>query len=235
MSGPSGAAIASMGLLLATGVVLVSVALALEVLGFSLGPILVMILIAIVLLLLARPLLVNLSSGLLLQLRAALEAGDLVSTNGVLGVVREVNARSVVLETSDGRRVHVPNRIVAEHKITNYSTVGHRRSSFEFTVDHHADIGATLAAVSAEVAQATSVLDDPAPDVQLVGVLGRFAVMRVLIWHGATNHDKGRAVDDAIRATIAACLREGTELDGPYLIRPGDDPETSGERVADHA
>jgi small-conductance mechanosensitive channel len=233
LSGAASAAMASVGLLLATGVVLVSVALALEVLGFSLGPILVMIMIAVVLLLLARPLVTNLSSGLLLQLRAALEAGDLVATNGVRGVVQEVNARSVVIETSDGRRVHVPNHDVAAQKITNYTTVGRRRSNLDFTVDHQVDLGATLDLVTDAVAREASVLDEPAPHAQLAGILGRFVVVRVLIWHPSSNAAERHAVSDATRATVGACREAGIELDGPHLIWPGEHREAVDDE-ADH-
>jgi hypothetical protein len=64
----------------------------------------------------------NLSSALLPRVRGALAAGDLILTNGVLGTVHEINARTVVLDTSDGWRLHVPDSHVLGGTIENYSS-----------------------------------------------------------------------------------------------------------------
>lgn len=211
-------ALVTLGLIMATGVVLVSVALAMEVLGFSLGPILVMILIALVILLLTRPLLTNLSSGLLLHLRAALESGDLVLTNGVLGTVHEVNARSVVIDTADGRRVHVPNTDVAESRIANYTARGRRRSAVDLMVDHRVDLSALLPLIVTEVAGSGAVLDKPAPEVRIAELRGRFVVIRILVWHKPSNTERNDAVSATALSAIAVCRREGIALDGPDLV-----------------
>ena len=76
--GAARAAIATVGILVASFVVMFAVALALEVLGFGLGPILILFLLLVVAVLLVRPLITNLSSGVLLQVRGAIEAGNLV-------------------------------------------------------------------------------------------------------------------------------------------------------------
>ena len=64
MSGAALVATGTVGKLAGAFVHLLAAALALEILGFSLGPILILILIAIVVLLLLRPMITNLSSGL---------------------------------------------------------------------------------------------------------------------------------------------------------------------------
>jgi len=143
--GAARAAIATGGILLASFVMLFAVALALEVLGFGLGPILILFLLLVVAVLLLRPLITNLSSGVLLQVRGAIEAGNLIQANGVLGVVREINARSVVVDSSDGRRIHLPNTEVIVGKIENYSTLGRLRSSFELMVSSTVDLNAVTA------------------------------------------------------------------------------------------
>jgi small conductance mechanosensitive channel len=135
MSGAALSATGTIGQLVGGSVILLAAALALEILGFSLGPILILILIAVVALLLLRPMITNLSSGLLLQVRGALDVGDLVmTTGGVLGVVQEITTRTVSIDTSDGRRVHVPNSDVLNDVIVNYTVRGCRRSTFELMV-----------------------------------------------------------------------------------------------------
>lgn len=229
LNGATRAAVVSTGLVLATGLMLVAAAITLEVLGFSLGPILVLILIATVVLLLTQPLLTNLSSGLLLQLRGALADGDLVLTEGVFGTVYEVNARSVVIDTPNGHRVHVPNRDVAHSTIANYSELGRRRSSFELMVDHRADLDALRSTILAAVASEAEVLDEPSPETRLVGLRGRFVTVEVLVWHRPGPAEKWRAVTAAVRAAVAACGDGGIDLDGPDLVWPADGLGSAGE------
>ena len=225
--GPLRASIVSAGLVVATGLVLVAASLALEVLGFSLGPVLVLILLAAVVLLLVRPLLTNLSSGLLLQLRGALEAGDLVVTNGVLGTVHEVNARSVVLDTPDGRRVHVPNTDVAHQKIENYTTLEHRRSSVDVSVDHDADLEALSSTIVDRIGDEPSILDDPAPTVDLAGFRSRYVIVRTRFWHGPRTAEE-RAARSAATRVIASAFREtGIAPNGPDVVWASDDVGTS--------
>jgi small-conductance mechanosensitive channel len=216
--GAARAAIATVGLLVGSAIVLLASALALEVLGFSLGPILVIILITIVALLLLRPLVTNLSSGLLLQLRGALVAGDLICTNDVLGTVHEINARSVVLDTPDGRRVHVPNSDVLNGTIENYTSLGRRRSSLDVMIDGQADVDDAITVIAAAVREAEMILDDPPAEVELAGMRGQFADIRIHVWHGPTVAEQRAAVHSATRALVRVCAAEHIELGGPAVV-----------------
>lgn len=217
--GPARAAIATAGLLVASLLVLFAVALALEVLGFGLGPILILFLLLVVAALLLRPLITNLSSGVLLQVRGAIEAGNLVEADGILGVVREINARSVVIDTSDGRRVHLPNTKVLADKIENYSTLGRRRSSFELMVSSSVDLNAVTATIMSALGAVESILDEPPPEVQVVRLAGKFVVLRVYVWHEPSTAAARSAVDDAARSALIELNASGIQLDGPQWIQ----------------
>lgn len=213
------AAIATSGLLVASAVMLLSGSLALEVLGFSLGPMLVLVLVLVVGILLLRPILTNLSSGVLLQIRAALEAGDLIRTNGVLGVVHEINARSVVLDTSDGRRVHVPCNEVLGDTIENYTSLGRRRSSIDLLLATAEDLEQAIATVIAAIVEVEEVLDDPLPEVQLDHLVGECVVLRVYFWHQPATAAQRAAVDAVGAAAVASLAVAGVHLGSPQLIQ----------------
>ncbi len=217
--GAARAAIATGGILLASFVVLFAVALALEVLGFGLGPILILFLLLVVAVLLVRPLITNLSSGVLLQVRGAIEAGNLVQANGVLGVVREINARSVVVDSSDGRRIHLPNTQVLADKIENYSTLGRLRSSFELMVSSTADLDAVTATLISAFVDLESVLDEPRPEVQVVRLAGELVVLRAYVWHEPTTAAARTAVDQAARSALSELETAGLQLDGPEWMQ----------------
>ena len=231
--GAARTAFATGGILLASFVVLFAVALALEVLGFGLGPILILFLLLVVAVLLIRPLITNLSSGVLLQVRGAIEAGNLVQANGVLGVVREINARSVVVDSSDGRRIHLPNTGVIAGKIENYSTLGRLRSSFELMVSSTADLDAVTATLLSTFDDLESVFDEPRPEVQVVRLAGELVVLRAYIWHEPTPSAARTAVDEAARSALVELEAAGHQLDGPHWMQLDVGPTAHSTESAD--
>jgi len=219
LTGPALTAMGTLSQLAGGSIVLLATALALEMLGFSLSPILILILIVVVALLLLRPMITNLSSGLILQVRGALDVGDLVmTTGGVFGVVNEITTRTVTIDTSDGRRVHIPNSDVLNDAIVNYTARGNWRSSFELLVSCEADLDLVLATVRLALSQVAEIQNDPLPEVEIARVTGRLVTVRALIWHRPEPAARRAAIDVGIRAAIADLRLAGIELDGPTLL-----------------
>jgi small-conductance mechanosensitive channel len=144
---------------------------------------LVIVLVVAAVILLLRPLIQNLSSGLLLQLRGPFKPGDLVKTNEIIGVVEEVNTRTVVVATNDGTRVHIPSREVLESVLVNYSTVGRRRSAMTLRLPMGSDLTTTTARLEEAVAALDHVLDEPPPEVVVTDFEGNQLLVDVLFWH----------------------------------------------------
>lgn len=219
MTGAARTAIGTLGKLVGVSVHLLAAALALEILGFSLGPILILILIAILAILLLRPMITNLSSGLLLQLRGALDAGDLVlTTRDGLGVVQEITARTTVIDTSDGRRIHVPNSSVLNDVIVNYTSLGRRRSSFEVMVRYDENLDRVMSTMRLALARTDEVHTDPEPEVQVVRVVGKLVVIRALVWHPPSQEAQRAALDAGIRNVLTDLASSGIALEGPTLV-----------------
>ncbi len=219
LTGPALTAMGTLGQLAGGSIVLLATALALEMLGFSLSPILILILIVVVALLLLRPMITNLTSGLLLQVRGALDVGDLVmTTGGVFGVVNEITTRTVSIDTSDGRRVHVPNSDVLNDAIVNYSTRGCWRSSFELMVSCDTDIDLVVSTIKLALSHVAEIHDDPPSEVEIARVAGRLVIVRALIWHAPEPRARRVAIDVGLRMTLADLRVAGIELDGPTLL-----------------
>jgi small conductance mechanosensitive channel len=197
---------------------LMALTITLEILGFSIGPVMMLILIAVVALLIARPIITNLSTGLLLQLRGPFAQGDVIRSNNLVGVVEEVNARTVVLIAGDGRRLHIPNSDVLTHVIENYSAMGRRRSEFEVTVAWNSDITFVSGLLSEAVGGVTAVLDEPAHEVNVSRFEGRYVVLTVLFWHLPELEAQRRATDCVGRCVIESLEAAGVEIDGPDVL-----------------
>ena len=216
LTGAALTSVRTMAQLAGGSIVLFASAVALEILGFSLGPVLILILIAVVALLLLRPMITNLSSGLLLQVRAALDVGDLVSTTGdIVGVVHEITTRTVTIDTTDGRRVHVPNSDVLNGAIVNYTVRGHRRSSFDVMLRWDSDLDLAMSTMRLALSQVEEIESDPRPEVQVARAIGGLVVIRSLVWHAPEQSAERAAVDAGLRAVIGSLDSAGFALDGP--------------------
>ena len=223
LDGPAATAALVGGQLVSAALYLLGLSVALEIFGFTLGPIIVLILVAVVGLLLLQPLIRNLSAGLLLQFRSPFRPGDLVETSGFLGVVEEVNARTVILETGDGRTVHVPNRQVLDHALVNHSQIGRRRSELVFRLPAGIDVGAVIDEFRLAIEPIGHVLDRPSAEFVTNGFDGSSLCVRMLFWHAPELSAERLARDRVTRALAVALEGRGSILaDDAVIVRtPG--------------
>jgi small-conductance mechanosensitive channel len=171
--------------------------------GFTLGPVIIVALLAAAVLLVLRPIVQNISSGLILQLRGSCLPGDVVEIAGETGVVQEINARAVVVTTIDGRTVLFPNDEVIAGKLINHSTLGIRRAHIEVRIPGDADIAGIDARIIEALALLPAVLDEPEPSVQVTGFDGRHMWVAVQFWS-----DPDPVGQEAARDQVGRALRD---------------------------
>ena len=63
----------------------------------------------------------NFIAGVMMAFRRPIQFGDLIETNGHFGTVEDVNLRTTVLRTLDGKHVIVPNSEVIQNVVVNLS------------------------------------------------------------------------------------------------------------------
>lgn len=107
----------------------------LSVLGAPIQPLLVTLLVVLgAIVLLGRGIADNFGAGLLIQTRRTVKLGDLIECSGHAGHVIDLNSRSVVIETLDGVTIHLPNKLLLDGSLLNYTTRGAIRSELEVRV-----------------------------------------------------------------------------------------------------
>ncbi|MGX5695826.1 mechanosensitive ion channel family protein [Agromyces soli] len=117
------------------GVWLIGIGVALALLGASVQPVLaVALILAVIAVLVLRGISDNFASGVVLQARHPVDVGDEITSGGVTGVVIELNSRAVVLQTADGRIVHLPNSSVLGSTLVNNSRHGSQRGEVEVRI-----------------------------------------------------------------------------------------------------
>lgn len=206
------------GRLISLGVYLFATGLVLEVLGFTLGPVVMVALVIWAAVVFARPLMHDLNSGLELQLRGSLRIGDLVETHGVLGTVEGVNTRSVVLVTGDGKTIELPSREVADGALVNLSTLGRRRSAMALSLPGGADVVEMTDRLRVTVEGVGHVLDEPPPEVVITGFDGTSTSVTILYWHGPELWAERLASDRVGRAVLESLAADGLALSDPSIV-----------------
>ncbi|MFP4369460.1 MAG: mechanosensitive ion channel family protein [Candidatus Kapaibacterium sp.] len=82
----------------------------------------------------------NFVSGILITTKQPFIVGDIIESGGHTGVVYEINLRNTILQTFQGQRILIPNRMVYSEPLTNYSATGESRIDLALGVSYGDDL-----------------------------------------------------------------------------------------------
>ncbi|MBD3264867.1 MAG: mechanosensitive ion channel, partial [Candidatus Omnitrophica bacterium] len=66
--------------------------------------------------------------------------GDIVETNDYMGVIKEISLRDTMLETFSGQTIFIPNKLIFENAVNNYSLLGVRRVDLRVGISYGEDL-----------------------------------------------------------------------------------------------
>jgi len=201
--------------------------IALSILGAPIQPVLAAaILVGVVMALALRGVAENFAAGIVLQTRHPVGIQDEIDALGYVGTILEMNGRAVVIETSDGRTVHLPNSPLLASPLVNHTTHGKRRSEIEVRVKSN-DPAATRQGLLASTADVPGVLDEPEPDVYVIAIDPDRVTAKIRFWH---KPSAGIRVTSDVVSAIAASTREnGTAVS--VISPPPDAPLTPPAQI----
>ncbi len=82
---------------------------------------------------------INILSGAIISVRRPIAVGDVIESNGFFGTVEYINWRTTHLITFQGQYVHIPNKEMIEHPVSNYTKWGRRRVEVTMRIGLEAD------------------------------------------------------------------------------------------------
>lgn len=124
----------------------------------------------------------NFAGGILLLSFRPFKVGDYIESDGVGGTVKDIHILYTHLNTPDNRRVMIPNGILANARITNYSTEDRRRLELIFGVAYGSDIEKVKAAINEVIASNPMVIMDPEPIVRMQAHRESAVEITVKVW-----------------------------------------------------
>ena len=151
-------------LLVYYGILLLTLILALALVGFPITALLTGSLIIVVILGIAlQQSIANLAATIVFMLFQPFKLGELIKANNVLGTVTEIQFFSTVLVTGDNMEVTIPNAKIQGDTLWNYTRLGKLRVDFVFNVSYHSDIEQVKRVLYDLFAADSRVLADPEP------------------------------------------------------------------------
>ena len=131
----------------------------------------------------------NFISGIIVLFERKIRVGDIVEVDGVSGKVSEINTRSSVLRSADGKETLIPNSIFLENRVTN-QTLSNRRVRRMIRVGvAYGTSPSQVSTILKECAERHGlILKDPAPVVAFEDFGDNALLFAIYFW--TENNDK---------------------------------------------
>lgn len=128
----------------------------------------------------------NIAAGVMLLFLRPLEVGEYIEADGVAGTVDEVGVFTTQMRTFDGIYISVPNSLLWNKTIRNYSRLPTRRLDVAMPIGYGDDMEQAMAVLSGVLGDDARVLTDPAPQVVVTAMDGAIT-MTMRLWTNAAN------------------------------------------------
>ncbi len=228
------------------GYVIVAVGLiyALGSLGVRIGPLLGALgLGGLVLVLALQGIVENFFGGLILQSRRPFTIGDTVQLGDHVGVVKDIDSRTVVMRGLDGTWIRVPNSRVLDEPIVTLTTESIRRSRLGVGVAYDTDLVRASEVIVRAIDRVARIREDPPPLVVLREFASSTVDLDVYYWHASEVPAELVATHDVVLAIHQACAEADITIAFPQVVvwsgRASDDGPypgpTDGEVYTEHA
>lgn len=159
--------------------------------------------------------LANLAGGITILGARPFRVGDFVEMDGVTGTVKEMALMYTKVDTTDNRLVYIPNKIVSEAKVVNFTQEGTRRLELTFSASYDCPVERVKGALMEAITHTPGVLADPVP-LARVGGYGDSAIdYHVRAWCAAGDYwDVYYDLHEEIKAAFD---RSGVEMTYDHL------------------
>ncbi|PXA04283.1 mechanosensitive ion channel protein [Coraliomargarita sinensis] len=175
----------------------------------------------------------NLLAGLLLSIRKPCVPGDLISSNGHLGFVQQLNLRNTIIRNFSGQVIYIPNKEVFKSVLENYSKSGERRIDIAVGVSYGEDLDQVTETLKSAVSGLDFLREDTEASVYALEYGDSSINFTVRYWIDYPDGKVGYF--DAIDAGVKAIKRAFDEADIliPFPIRTLDFDAKGGIKLAE--
>lgn len=126
--------------------------------------------------------LANFAGGALIMMFKPFKVGDLIEAHGSLGFVKEIQIFVTKLISHDNRTIIIPNGILSNGKIINYSNEGKLRVDLVVGISYKADLKRAKEVILNALKQNKEILKTPTPTVNVLELADSSVNLAVRPW-----------------------------------------------------
>ncbi|MBA2320980.1 MAG: mechanosensitive ion channel [Deltaproteobacteria bacterium] len=169
----------------------------------------------------------NYLAGILLSLQQPFSKNDLVHIGDTQGVVVRLTMRNTLLLTLDGNNVYLPNAMVFNSALTNFTRNPKRRFDFQVGVSVDEDLSEVIRVGVETLRGMEATLDDPPPHIWIDELGESNVVLRMYAWVDQRSHEMMSVRTEAIRQVKDRFDEVGFDMPEPIYrvsLRSGPTP-----------
>jgi small-conductance mechanosensitive channel len=135
-----------------------------------------------------RDILQNFLAGILLLLSEPFRIGDQIKSGDFEGTVENIETRATLIVTYDGRRIVMPNSTLFVNPVAVNTANEKRRLEYDIKLPKDSDVARIRHLLLRTIMPLPHVLDEPAPDVLVIGFTDNDITLRMRWWIQPPRH-----------------------------------------------
>lgn len=160
----------------------------------------------------------NLFAGFLILLYRPFKIGDQIKIEEFEGTVEEINVRATKITTYDGERVVIPNSDLYMKSVLVKTAFPARRSKITIGIGYAEDHERARQLLLEVLQKTEGVLDDPAPDVNVVELADSSVNLKLLFWTDSQQTSTRKTSDRVVSGVKKALDTAGIEIPFPQRV-----------------
>lgn len=152
----------------------------------------------------------NFAGGVLIILFKPFRVGDTIEAQGVTGTVQEIEIFVTKLIAPNNQTIFIPNGILSNGTITNYSIQGMRRVDHTFLISYNSDLKLAKETALLIMNNNPKILKEPAPSVSVKGLTDNAVQLAIRPW--CKNEDYGNVFAEILDDCILAFKEKGIDF-----------------------
>lgn len=157
----------------------------------------------------------NFAGGMLIILFKPFKVGDTIEAQGVIGTVSEIQIFVTRLISGNNQTIFVPNGVLSNGTIINYSMQGTRKADLVFSLSYDTNIKIAKEIVMKVMLEHPKVLKNPAPEIAVKTLTDNAIHLAIRPW--SKNEDFGNVCSDILENCKEAFDEAGISIQ-PYMI-----------------
>lgn len=175
----------------------------------------------------------NYLAGVLLAIRQPFSARDVVNIDGAEGTVLRMTTSETTLLDADGNHLRLPNAMVFNGKVLNYTRNPLRRFTVSVGVGTTVDLAGAQALGVETLGRMNGVVDDPAPSSRIAALGDSTVGLQFYGWVDQRAANYLKAASEALRLVKHAFDVAGIPMPAPaYQVQLENSPSSTSPRKA---